>query len=224
MSQEKQIVLERNSEGLRSAPYYEETKLPILPRKRDCVGEACPVSENVGACFISTHHLFFAHKYFMSLGYPYDVLVNDPNAMVDMAHCRHSSSYPNSWHKLYDFTAVPDEEVAARYIEESRVLQRLDVLVTDMSSEIDGIFTDSVKKRYRLFGQGTYQKRVERFQEKKEEYNSRAAEVGEIEIIPSTIVGGLVTQLGTKRRILQKQLDVVPELASSSLRIFRMAA
>jgi hypothetical protein len=203
--------------GLIPAPYYSETLLPVPPRKTDCVGETCPVVEYNGSCFLSNHHLFFQHEVFMSLEYPFNELVNDENAQKKLAHCRHNSTHPNSWHNLYDFTVLPEAEVAARYLEESQLLSGLAVLVKDMSADINSIFSDSPKARYRVFAEGTYRQKLERFETRQMEYGNRIAQVGSIEVMPAVIVGSLVSKLGEARNHLEQQAKLVPELAHSEL-------
>ncbi len=194
------------------APYYEATKIPVVPRKRDCVGETCPFTENQ-ACWPTRHHLFYEHEAYMALGYPYDELVADPHASVMMSRCRHNSSFSSAWHRLYRYTELPSEEVAERFIIESHILQKLSVLVTNMSLQVHSIFDERPRSQWRVFGEGKYQKKLEVFEMNVEAYSRAVRDVSEIEVMPSSIVGGLITRLGERRNKLQEQVTVVPDLA-----------
>lgn len=194
------------------APYYEPTRIPVVPRKKDCVGELCPFSETQN-CWPTRHHLFFEHEMYMSLGYPYDELVQDPHASVMMSRCRHNSSLSNSWHKLYRYTELPAPEVAERFVLESQILQNLSVLVGNMSMQIHSIFDDRPRSQWRVFGEGKYHRKLEVFEMQVEAYGLAVREVSEIEVMPSSIVGGLVTHLGERRNKLQEQVAFVPDLA-----------
>lgn len=194
------------------APFYEPTLTPVPPRKRNCVGDDCPFIETQ-ECYITKHHLFFEHAGYLALGYPYDQLVNDSHSIINIARCRHTSPYPTAWHNLYSYTVLPKEEVAERYIDESSVLQRLGVLIRDMSRDVNSFFDESPTKRWRNYGQGVYKAKLEKVEEKSVEFKGLIATLGDIEIIPSTIVGRTLTGLGTTRNILIKQANEVPELA-----------
>lgn len=199
-------------EGL-PAPFYEPTLLPIPPRKLDCIGEECPFMAKDG-CYPTRHHLFFGHAAYLALGYPYDELVNDPHAIKSgMAVCRHNSSVPNAWHNLYGYARLPREEVAVRFLEESATLQQLSVLITTMSTDINSIFDIKPTSRWEAFGEGKYRQRLERYEQHAQQYGNALEAIGGIEVMPSTIVGSVLTQLGRRRNELAARAAQVPDLA-----------
>lgn len=202
--------MERNGEP---APFYEPTLLPIPPRKLDCIGEACPYEAQSG-CYPTRHHLFYGHAAYLALGYPYDALVDDPHAIKGgMAKCRHNSSNPNAWHNLYTYTRLPTEDVAVRFLEESATLQRLSVLITTMSADINSIFDMHPASKWEVFGEGKYQQKLDRYAEHAQQYGEALTAIGSIEVMPSTIVGSVITQLGRRRNELAKRAAQVPDLA-----------
>lgn len=198
------------------APFYEPTRVPVPPRKRDCVGEECPYRETKD-CRPSRHHLFFEHLAYLSLGHPYDKLVKDPHAIVSIARCRHSSTYPSAWHNLYSYTELPKVEIAERWIEESEILQKLGVLIKDMSSQINGIFKEDPASRQRTFGDGKFKDKLEYYESRAQEYSYKVAFVESIEVIPSSIVGSVITNLGVQRNLLRSKAVEIPEFAKVQL-------
>jgi len=203
--------------GINPAPFYPETLLPVPPRKTDCVGEHCPVKAYNGNCFTSNHHLFFQHEVYLSLDFPFNELVTDENAQKTMAHCRHNSTHPKAWHNLYDFTVLPEPNVAVRYLEESQLLSGLAVLVKDMSADINSIFSESPKSRYRVFAEGTYKQKLENFQSNQEKYAQKVPKIDSIEVMPASILGSVLSDLGQKRNMLIQQASQVPELVDFQL-------
>lgn len=128
MSLEKQKpTLSIIDEG-RVWPFFEETGIPISPRKLRCVGpERCRSIQRKGFCSRkSTHHLIFHKNWARGFGYPYDQLVENNLLKVDMAECRHnyyeSGDSMFAIHAQYDRAHIPDREMAFRFIDESRLL------------------------------------------------------------------------------------------------------
>ncbi len=211
MSDWKTKSLEVVREG-QPAPYYEPTLAPVPPRKRGCVGEECPYLETRD-CGPTRHHIFFEHLAHLALGYPYNELVNDRHSIITMARCRHNSVHPTAWHNLYKYTRLMREEAAVRWLEESNTLTRLEVLLNDMSQQINSIYDDRLVSRVRTFGEGVFQERLERFEEGAVEYSGMVEDVAGIEVIPATIVGSVVTDLGTRRNMLRSRAAEVPDFA-----------
>lgn len=207
------------------APFYEPTLLPVPPRKLDCIGEECPFAQKEEGCYSTRHHLFYEHAAYLALGYPYDELVNDPHAIKGgMAICRHNSGVPAAWHNRYTYTRLPREEVAVRFLDESRTLQRLSVLIATMSTDINSIYSDRPQARWEVFGEGTYQQKLERYEKHALEYKGLLSDIGEIEVMPTAIVGNVVTQLGRQRNELASRAAQVPELACVMVpRMLRLA-
>lgn len=198
------------------APFYEPTLTPVPPRKRHCVGDECPFLESQD-CYPTRHHLFFEHAGYLALGYPYDKLVKDRHSIVNIARCRHTSTYLTAWHNMYSYTVLPTEEVAERYVEESEVLQKLGVLIRDMSKDINSFFDDEPRSVWRNYGDGVYKARLEKVEEKSDEFGGLISTLGDIEVIPSTIVGRTLTILGTRRNKLIRRANDVPEYARIKL-------
>ena len=197
---------------MRPGPVYPETGLAIPPRKRDCVGESCPVAAQVGRCFVDTHHIFANENYQRSLGYPYTALRDDPHAQVKIARCRHNSAYPNAWHSQFDYTEPAKLDAVYRFLEESRILRRLDIVVTDLGKDIDKFFSDNPRVRYAMHA-GGYEETLERI-----DFNTQILDgcmeraVTEIEVIPSSIVGRVITQVGERRNRLAERALTLPDL------------
>jgi hypothetical protein len=186
----------------RPAPTY-ENGLALYPRKRDCVGENCPVRERVGRCFIDRHHLYFSAFLYENAGDAYRKLRDDPNASVSMARCRHNSLYPNAWHRKYDYTPLPSRDIVYRFLDESRLLTRMGVTVEYMGKDLNLLdVEDDSRKVIRLRDDGVREKRIERFMANHEIFNRCIAQVTELEVIPAPIIGRALTELGRRRNEL----------------------
>lgn len=202
---------------MRPGPTYLETGLAIPPRKRDCIGEECPVAAQIGRCFVDTHHLSANERFQRSLGYPYTALRDDPYATITMARCRHNSSYPNAWHSLYDYTEPAKLGAVYRFLEESRILRRLDLVVADLGKDIEKFFAADPRVRYAMHA-GGYETTLDRIV-----FNTQILDgcmeraVTEIEVIPSSIVGRVITRVGERRNRLAERAMTLPELGSIAI-------
>lgn len=195
------------------APTY-ENGLAVYPRKRDCVGETCPLRARVGRCFLDRHHLYFSEFLYAHAGPEYMLLREDPNASVTMARCRHNSAYKNAWHRRYDYTPLPDRKIVYRFLDESRLLTRMGVTVEYMAKDLELIDVgENKRKLIRLQQEGVREKRIERFLTNHEVFGRCLSQVAELEVIPAAIVGRVVTELGSRRNDLVERLETnIPEL------------
>lgn len=181
----------------RPVPVYETTGLPVPPRKRDCIGEVCPVAAKRGSCFTDEHHLFFSEKLYENSGGIYLELFKDVHARVRMARCRHNSSYAQAWHSMYDYTPFPKKDMAGRFVEESAILQQLGVHVDNMASIIDRLTTDNPKRAI-----VNVPSAIEWLEIHNEEFNLLVPKLDEIEVMPNRISAAAIERLNIKRKSL----------------------
>lgn len=207
----------------RPVPVYETTGLPVPPRKRDCVGESCPVAFTRGSCFTDEHHLFFSEKMYTNKGGVYLELFKDVHARIRMARCRHNSGYAQAWHSMYDYTPFPKKEVAGRFVEESAILQQLGVHVDNMASIIDRLTTDNPKRAIINVPSA-----IEWLEIHNEEFNSLVPRLDEIEVMPGRISAAAIERLNVKRKSLSIgdfiRMPEVPGLSTDSLQTPAVAA
>jgi len=188
------------------APSYEQGGLAVPPRKKQCVSSAgidCPVAEKQNRCFISRHHLYFPAYQFDSSHPEYKKLRENEFAIVSMAHCRHHSSYGNSWHNTYRKKTLPKLDYAARFNEESEILRMLEVSVAGLGEIVTKLISNDPKKQATImFREAEHEEWLLRHSDNADFYLGM---VGEIEVMPSTIVGSVVTSLCERRANLDVQ-------------------
>lgn len=198
---------------MRPGPVYPETGLAIPPRKRDCVGDECPIVAQIGRCFVDDHHLYANERYQLALGYPYTALRVDPHAIIKMARCRHNSSYPRAWHSQFDYTEPARLDAVYRYLEESRILRRMNLVVADLGKDIEKFFSDNPRVRHKMHS-GGYESTMERIYINTQVLDScMERATTEIEVIPSVVCGRVITQIGQRRNELAQRVVRLPELS-----------
>lgn len=176
------------------APYYEETRLARVPRQRDCIGESCPVAEQLGRCYTDRHHLYFSKGRFLAADNVYQRLRNDKHSIISMAKCRHSSSYQGSVHRLYGVVLFPRFDAAVQYLEESSVLSRLDVMVSSMANEIETLTTDNSEQRA-----NDPARVAESLHNNLEDYNDLTRRVPTFEVLPARILASSLREIRSKK-------------------------
>ena len=97
-----------------------EVGLTIPPSNRDCVGESCRVAEQNGSCWVSKHHMYFPEVKFAKHSELAYELRKDPNAIVNLARCRHEL-----YHQEFQEAVVPRDYVIERFLTESAICQQI---------------------------------------------------------------------------------------------------
>ena len=136
--------------GLRPAPSYETSGLAISPRKTDCIGDKCPVAERIGRCFVDEHNLYFPFSKYENLHEEYRKLMRNPFSIERMSRCRHNSGYKHAWHTLFGKKDLPKLDVAARFNEETEILESLNVSVKNMAAIVTALLSEDPRKRSRV--------------------------------------------------------------------------
>lgn len=115
---------------------------------------------------------------------------------LKIALCRHTSSYPNSWHNLYDFKDLPKLEIAGRFNEESELLQSLGLCVKGMAEIVDCLVSDDPRKRVRRADPSAH---IEWPQIHNENFNDVLQGVASVEVVSQAMLGRIVNQYCTQR-------------------------
>lgn len=201
--------------GVRVAPAYDETGIPIPPRKRDCislVGEVCPVVATNGKCFSDEHHLLYSQNLYEEvLGGVYGDLFRDPLMRVTMARCRHNSAYEHAAHSMYDISAPPKRDAAHRFLDEGRILRRMSAAIAEISNQVMVYKGDSAKDRFHAGQSHVVDGKVEQLEKERLVFELCRARVDEIEVIPSTIVGRSLNELWRKVHDMASSAEHYPD-------------
>lgn len=196
--------------NVRFAPAYDETLMPVPPRKRDCIGDECPVAQVEGSCFVDTHHLLFTALDFEDLGGVHEDLMNDPMMQVQMARCRHNSAYPRAMHSLYDRTLPPMKDASHAFLDESRSLRRLGLTIRGIQEQVNVYVHGSPKARYRAEDPAVIDGKRREIEKQRAIFEHCTDRVKSIEVIPATIVGRRINEVWECRRALAKVVDHCP--------------
>lgn len=192
--------------NLRPSPYYEETGIPIAPRKRECIGEDCPLVLKHGRCFEDEHHLLFTAAYYSSIGGVYAELQADPFMRIRMARCRHNSDYGHAMHSQFDFTPLPAREAAYGFLDESRLLRRMGSTVSVISGQVSLYFSSNLKSLYQANLHKNVIESAAEIERQKSVYDYCAKKVEGLEVVPSRIFGNYLHYLSERRRALQDRV------------------
>lgn len=202
------------SHNLRPAPYYEDTGIPIAPRKRSCVGESCPYVATPKGCYKDVHHLLFTSQYYAKIGGIYQRLQQDPFMRVRLARCRHNGQYPRAQHSLYDFSPLPSAEATYGFLDESRLLRCLSSATSVVSEKINSYLSTSPKERYHANRPNVVAVRAEKIARFREVSAHCIRQVHSLEVVPSRIFAGVLERVNHERTLqAQRVLEpYVPEL------------
>jgi hypothetical protein len=181
---------------LRPAPSYENGGLAISPRKTDCIGESCPVAEKIGRCFVDEHHLYFPFSKYLNRHEEYKKLLHNPFSKEPIARCRHNSGYNHAWHSMFGKKDLPKLDVAARFNEETEILELLGLSVKNMAEIVTALTSEDPRKKSRVADPASH---VDQFYRHQENFNMSLVLVGDIEVVPQRLVGKVVNDLCRQR-------------------------
>lgn len=192
--------------GLRPAPTY-ENNMPIAPRKRGCliqVGIECPVIAVTGVCDPdNAHHLFFNASLYRDSGEDHVRLMKNPLMIVEMARCRHNSSYKRAAHSLYDFVPPPPRPVAREANTESSSINTMAETLSIVKRQIAPYGSTNRYAQLRACESHTVWEKARTLRQLIRTFDECASRVDSINLIPRTIVGRKLEELHAERRRLR---------------------
>lgn len=182
----------------RPVPTY-ENGLAKLPKKRNCIGWRCPVAKQRGACFVDKHHVYFPYVLFDETSALTRAFHLDPHNIINMARCRHYSSYKKSEHRRHDFALIPPDDVMVTFLDESAILLDLGISVRNMAVLVTKLLQE---KPYQQPKRQDVLEWLQRFEDRYVENRSR---LQTFEVMPAEIVTGALEQQETALRRLVVQ-------------------
>lgn len=192
--------------GLRPAPTY-DNGMPIPARKRSClinVGLECPyVSIDTECDPDNKHHLFFNKDLYYAAGEEYVTLRENPLMIIEMARCRHNSSFERAAHSLSDFVPLPATDVARGANVESFAIVTMVNILNKMKQQIAPYKSTHGPTRHRAGESNAVWEKARRLNRLASDFDQCARRVDSIQLVPRTIIGRKLEELHAERRRLR---------------------